>query len=316
MTEPQSIAVEPPSGRTVLVTGGAGFIGSHLVDALVEDNAVRILDNFSSGTPDRVHPDATVFEGDIRDDATLSRAMDGVDLVFHEAALVSVQASVEEPKRSHSVNLEATLSLLECARREDARVVLASSAAIYGQPEYTPIDEGHPTEPSSPYGLEKLTIDRYARLYHELYGLETVALRYFNVYGPRQAGGDYSGVISIFLEQARNGEPITVNGDGTQTRDFVHISDVVQANLLAAQTESVGAAFNVGTGETVTIRELAETIRSVVGSDSEIVHRDPRPGDIEQSQAELSAIRSALGYEPTVTLADGLQTLVEATSNN
>ncbi|MFC7114615.1 NAD-dependent epimerase/dehydratase family protein [Natronoarchaeum sp. GCM10025703] len=271
--------------ETVLVTGGAGFIGSHLVDALVEENDVRVLDNFSSGSREYLHQDAELNEGDIRDEKLISEAMSGVDIVFHEAAVVSVSQSVEEPTESHSVNIEGTLNVLEAARAEDARVILASSAAIYGHPEYVPIDEGHPTEPSSPYGLEKATADEYARLYHELYGLETVALRYFNVYGPRQAGGDYSAVISIFLEQARAGEPITVNSDGEQTRDFVHVSDVVQANLLAAKTDHVGEAFNVGTGSSVTIQELAETIRDIVRGESDIIHQDPRPGDIEHSRA-------------------------------
>ena len=302
--------VAPPTGKTVLVTGGAGFIGSSIVDALVADNDVRVLDNLTGGQRGRVHPDATFIEGDLRDDETVARAMADVDLVFHEAALVSVAESVEAPLASHDINVDGTLAVLEAARDTGARVVLASSAAIYGHPEYTPIDEEHPTDPSSPYGLEKLTVDEYARLYHELYDLETVALRYFNVYGPRQAAGDYSAVISVFLDQARAGEPITVNGDGEQTRDFVHISDVVRANLLAAETDAVGEAFNVGTGETVTIRELAETIRDVVGSDSEIVHRDPRPGDIDQSQADISKIEAQLGYEPTMSLTDGLSTLV------
>ena len=302
--------VAPPTGKTVLVTGGAGFIGSSIVDALVADNDVRVLDNLTGGQRGRVHPDATFIEGDLRDDETVARAMADVDLVFHEAALVSVAESVEAPLASHDINVDGTLAVLEAARDTGARVVLASSAAIYGHPEYTPIDEEHPTDPSSPYGLEKLTVDEYARLYHELYDLETVALRYFNVYGPGQAAGDYSAVISVFLDQARAGEPITVNGDGTQTRDFVHISDVVRANLLAAETDAVGEAFNVGTGETVTIRELAETIRDVVGSDSEIVHRDPRPGDIDQSQADISKIETQLGYKPTMSLTDGLSTLV------
>ncbi|NKE34954.1 NAD-dependent epimerase/dehydratase family protein [Natronococcus sp. JC468] len=300
---------DPPTGETILVTGGAGFIGSHLVDALVDDNDVRVLDDLSSGRRDRVPADASLIEGDLRDDDALARATDGVDLIFHEAALVSVERSVAAPLESHAVNVDGTLALLERARVEDARVVVASSAAIYGRPEYTPIDEGHPTAPSSPYGLEKATVDEYARLYHELYGLETVALRYFNVYGPGQVGGDYSAVIGVFLEQAQAGEPITIDGDGTQTRDFVHVSDVVQANLLAATTDAVGEAFNVGTGSSVTIRELAETIREVVGSNSEIVHCDPRPGDIQRSRADVERGRTELGYEPTVPLEQGLATL-------
>lgn len=298
-----------PRGESILVTGGGGFIGSHIVDALVEDNEVRVLDDFSSGFRSNVHPGATVFEGSIRDETTVAEAMDGIDLVFHQAAMVSVDRSVELPKRSHDVNASATVGILDRARREDARVVLASSAAIYGAPQSIPIPESHPKEPLSPYGMDKLFADRYARFYHDQYGLETAALRYFNAYGPRQVADDYSGVVSIFLEQARNDEPITVEGDGSQTRDFVHVSDIVRANLLAASANVGGKAYNVGTGNSVSVLELAETIRSVAGSDAEIVHRDPRPNDIERSRADISKIEAELGYEPTMSLSDGLRTL-------
>lgn len=302
---------DSPAGQTVLVTGGAGFIGSHLVDALVEENDVRVLDDFSSGKRDNLRDEVTVFEGDIRDDDLLARATSGVDLVYHTAALVSVAASVENPTLSHSTNASATVSLLEHARAEDARVVLSSSAAIYGQPEAVPIDESHPKNPESPYGADKLTLDTYARLYHDLYGLETVALRYFNVYGPRQTAGDYSGVISIFLDQATTGQPITVEGDGGQTRDFVHVRDVVQANLAAGTTDAVGQAYNVGTGDTISINDLAEAIRDAADSSSEITHVDARPGDVRDSRADISRIRDALDFEPTVTLSEGLASLCQ-----
>lgn len=300
-----------PTGETILVTGGAGFIGSHLVDALVEENEVRVLDDFSSGRREYVHPDAELFEGCLGDGELVDAAMDGVDLIFHEAAVVSVQKSIEDPRESHETNVDGALSILEGARREDARVVVASSAAVYGQPEYVPIDEEHPMEPSSPYGFEKVAVDEYARLYNELYDLETVSLRYFNAYGPRQTGGDYSGVVSIFFEQALSGDPITVNGDGEQTRDFVHVSDVVRANLLAAETDAIGEAFNIGTDDVVTIRELAEIIRDVTGSESEIVHTDPRSGDIVESQAVISKARKRLGFEPRIKLEDGLHSLAD-----
>jgi UDP-glucose 4-epimerase len=299
------------TGRTVLVTGGAGFVGSHIADALVGGNDVRVLDNFSSGYSENLPDGATVIEGDLRDTDTLDAATDGVDLIFHEAGLVSVARSVEAPRTSHAINADATIDLLERARREDARVVLASSSAIYGHPDSVPIHESDPKEPTSPYGVDKLTIDHYARLYHDLYGVETVPLRYFNIYGPRQTAGDYSGVIAIFVDQATRDAPITVEGDGTQTRDFVHVSDVVEANLLAATTDHVGHPFNVGTGERTTILDLAETVRRVVGSDSEIVHEDPRSGDIDHSCADISRARRKLAFEPTVSLEDGLATLVD-----
>jgi UDP-glucose 4-epimerase len=292
---------------SILVTGGSGFIGSHIARELVVDNDVTVLDIRPAEAPSGV----SVVEGDVRDLKTVEEAVSGMDVVFHEAGLVSVAASVENPKESHTVNAEGTLNVLEAARKHDTRVVFASSAAVYGFPEEVPISETDPVEPTSPYGLDKLVGDQYMRLYEDLYGVETVSLRYFNVYGPGQTGGDYAGVIDVFLEQARNGEAITVHGDGTQTRDFVHVADVVEANLLAAETDAVGKAFNIGTGSSVTIRKLAELIRDVVDSDSDIVHVDPREGDINQSCADISRAREELGYTPTIELPEGLESLLK-----
>ncbi|WP_418286675.1 NAD-dependent epimerase/dehydratase family protein [Halorubrum sp. DTA46] len=294
-------------GQRVLITGGSGFIGGALADALRTEATVRVLDVTPGGdAPD----DVRVIEGDIRDEQTLDEAMAGVDTVFHQAAIVSVEASVDDPVRSHSVNVAGTLRVLEAARRHDARAVLASSAAVYGDPERVPISETDPLEPTSPYGLEKLALDRYARLYHDLYGVETVALRYFNVYGPGQTGGDYAGVIDAFLERARSDDPIRVHGDGEQTRDFVHVDDVVEANRLAAETDNVGAAYNVGTGESVTIERLAEQVRDAADSSSPIVHTDPREGDIRHSCADITRARERLDFAPSIDLASGLETLV------
>jgi UDP-glucose 4-epimerase len=292
--------------RTVLVTGGAGFVGSHIADAHLPDNEVRILDNFSSGKRANVPDDVTVVEGDIRDDAALSEAMDGVDLVFHQAAIVSVARSIEDPTTSNAVNVTGTLAVLEAARREDARVVFASSAAVYGAPDALPVTETEPKDPASPYGLEKLTSDHYCRLYADLYDLPTVTLRYFNIYGPRQSGGDYAGVIKVFTEQARDGGPLTVHGDGEQTRDFVNVADVVQANCLAATTDTTGEAFNVGTGSRTSVRRLAEILRDEIDPAAEIAHVDAREGDIRHSGADITKARERLGFEPTVSLADGL----------
>jgi UDP-glucose 4-epimerase len=295
-------------GQTILVTGGAGFIGSHLTEALVADNDVRVLDDLSGGCPENVPEQAELLVGDVREESALAEAMDGVDLVFHEAAVVSVGHSVDAPVETDETNASATLALLEQARKEDARVVLASSAAIYGQPETVPIPESHPKSPASPYGVTKLTADQYAQIYAELYDLPTVALRYFNVYGPR-GGGDYSGVIRVFTEQALADDPITVEGDGGQTRDFVHVRDVVRANLRAATTDHVGEAFNVGTGEYVSIADLAAAIRDAADSDSRIVHVGPRDGDIEHSYAETTAAAERLGFEASIPLSDGLATV-------
>ena len=310
--------MESPALRdaTILVTGGAGFIGSHLADALVDANDVRVLDDLSNGTRSHVPDDATLVEGDIRDESVLRNAMSGVDVVFHEAAMVSVPESIEQPRACQELNAGATLDVLENARQEDARVVLASSVAIYGSPGSLPIEETDPKEPLSPYGVDKLATDHYARLYHDLYDLDTVALRYFNVYGPRQSGGEYSGVINTFLEQANTGHSLTVHGDGKQTRDFVHVDDVVRANLAAATTDEVGRAYNVGTGESVSIRELAELVQDVTDSTRDIVHTESRPGDIQRSRADISRARAELGFEPRIPLRNGLESLVATTTQS
>lgn len=302
--------IDDITGQTVLITGGAGFIGSHLARALIPDNDVRILDAFTTGRRSNVPKKATLIEGDIRDRNILARATKDIDLIFHEAALVSVQRSIEAPQLSHEINVDATLELLEAARDEDARVVLASSAAIYGHPERVPINESDPKIPTSPYGLDKLMIDHYARQYHDLYGLDTVALRYFNAYGPGQTAGDYSGVISIFIDQALSDEDLTVHGDGEQSRDFVFIDDIVQANLRAATTDRVGTAYNVGTGTSVTISKLAETIVEITDADSDISYTEGRDGDIRHSEADITTTRTELAYEPTVSLRDGLKQTV------
>lgn len=293
----------------MLITGGAGFIGSHLATALVDENDVRVLDDLSTGHVEKAPDEVSLIEGDIRDPETVREAMSGVDIVFHEAANPSVQRSIEDPRGSLSTNAEGTVTVLEAARKEESRVVTASSTAIYGTPETIPVSEETSTDPASPYALEKLAADHYTRLYNELYGLPTVSLRYFNVYGPGQSGGDYSGVIGIFFEQARAGEPITIEGDGNQTRDFVHVDDVVQANIAAATTDAVGKAFNIGTGDSVTITELAETIRELTGSESEIEYVDRRPGDVRHSRADISKATRLLDYSPEVSLKEGLRTL-------
>ena len=297
------------TGKKILVTGGAGFIGSHIADALATDADVWILDNLSSGRHEHVPEQASLIEGDVRDESTVERAMDEVEIVFHQAAIVSIDESIAAPIESHSVNVDGTLQLLKHARRQDARVVAASSAAIYGEPGTNPITESEPIDPLSPYGLDKFAVDRYTRLYHELYGLPTVVLRPFNAYGPRQGESAYAGVISTFLDQARSGGPITVEGEGDQTRDFVHVRDLVQAYLRAAITDAVGEAFNIGTGTSVSIRKLAEIVRNATDTPAEIIHTDPRPGDITHSRADISKAQSLLDYESTIGLTDGIHAL-------
>ncbi|MDQ2074395.1 NAD-dependent epimerase/dehydratase family protein [Haloarcula sp. H-GB4] len=296
----------------VLVTGGGGFIGSHLTSALAVENEVRVLDDFSTGRRANLPKDVTVIEGDIRDKGTVDEAMDDIDIVFHQAAMVSVPKSIEHPVDCHELNGSATVTVFDCARRQDARVVLASSAAVYGNPDTMPIKEEEPADPRTPYGIEKHLGEQYAQFYTERYGLPTVPLRYFNVYGPRGLDGEYAGVIGTFIRQAQAGNPLTVEGDGKQTRDFVHVDDIVRANLLAATTDAIGKPFNVGTGQSISIKELAETVRDVVGANVEIKHVPERTNDIRESEADLSDARTLLGYEPTVSLAKGLETTLSA----
>ncbi len=312
---PGTMSAPGPAGEDVLVTGGAGFIGSHLAERLAERNAVTVFDSLTSGSRDRVPAEAELIEADLRDRDRIDAAMAASDRVFHLAAMVDVARSVEAPLDSHGVNVEGTLTVFEAARRHDVPVIVASSAAIYGRPSELPIPEEHPSRPLSPYGLDKLAVDQYARLYHDLYGLPVTALRYFNVYGPGQTGGDYAGVIATFLEQAAGGGPLTVEGDGTQTRDFVHVSDVVRANLLAADADVGGQAINVGTGEETSIRELAETIRELTDGRPEIVHVDPRPGDIDRSVADLARAEAELRYRPDVDLPTGLESMFRSDRN-
>ena len=269
------------------------------------------MDDFSTGHRDQIAADATVFEGNVRNRDLVDEAMAGVDLVYHEAAMVSVPESVANPLESNAVNADASLHLLELARRHSARVVVASSAAVYGEPERVPIREDDRLTPRTPYGIQKLMMDHYARLYHDLYDLETVVLRYFNVYGPRAESGEHADVVSIFERQASAGDPLTVEGPGTQTRDFVHVEDVVQANLRAGTTAAVGNAYNIGSGEATSILELAELIREITESDSAIRHTEARPGDLDSSLANVSAARADMGYAPTVDLETGLISVVE-----
>jgi UDP-glucose 4-epimerase len=270
-----------------------------------------VVDDLSSGKLENIAPfDVELYQGSILSD--LGDVWDGVDTVFHLAASVSVSRSVEEPCFDAENNILGSLRVLEACRKYDVRrVVFSSSAAIYGDPIRLPIDEGHPREPVSPYGLSKLAGESYARLYHQLYGLGAVSLRYFNVYGPRQdPESPYAGVISIFVHRLLEGLPLVVDGDGLQARDFVSVKDVVQANLLAASggEEIPGRTFNVGTGTSTTIAQLAQTI---VGEEGQISHGPPRPGDVRESVADLTLSRGTLGYQPRIPLEDGIRQFKE-----
>jgi len=300
-----------------LVTGGAGFIGSHLVNRLLEaGHSVRVLDNLSTGTRDHlssVSAQIEWLEGDASDPHTAARAVCDIEVVFHLAALPSVPLSVKNPLLTHQHCATATVSLLEAARHAGVkRLVLASSCGVYGERPELPKQEDQLPQTLSPYTAAKLASEQYCQAFAACYELETVCLRYFNVYGPRQdPTSPYSAVIPLFIEAFRQGRQPTIFGDGRQSRDFVYVEDVVQANLKAAFADGIsGEIFNVGAGQATTLLELADRISELLGRESHPVFEPPRTGDVRHSWADLSKIRRRLGYEPQYSLAEGLRRTV------
>lgn len=298
----------------VLVTGGAGFIGSHLVDALVAEGCETVVvDDLSTGdlsNLEHIKDRITFYKGDIRDLDLLRKAAYGCGVIFHQAAMVSVPKTVENPIDSAMVNDIGTLFVLEAARNRNVkRVVLASSCAVYGDDPELPKVENLDPKPLSPYAVQKLAGEFYARLYHDLYKLETVSLRYFNVYGPRQdPSSPYSGVISIFMSKSDSKEPPVIYGDGNQYRDFIFVKDVVRANLLAAKTDDAnGKIFNVGTGGFIRINSLWEMICHISGFYLKPEYKQSRPGDILESVANIDRAKSVLGFEPEYSFEKGLE---------
>jgi UDP-glucose 4-epimerase len=304
--------------KKTIVTGGAGFIGSHLCDSLLSAGCdVTVLDNLTTGNLSNlrhVENRITFFQGDIRNQEILNKAVRGRDIIFHQAAVVSVPQTVDNPVDSAMVNDMGTLFVLEAARLNNVkRVVLASSCAIYGNAPDLPKHEEMTPKPQSPYAVQKLSGEFYARLYFDLYGLETVCLRYFNVYGPRQdPSSPYSGVISIFMTKASSNETPVVYGDGNQYRDFVYVRDVVKANLLAAnKNKAKGEIFNIGTGRFVRIRRLWEMIRKMAGLNIVPEYRNSRPGDVLESVANIDRAKDSLGFEPDYSFEKGLEKTFE-----
>ena len=299
--------------QRALITGGAGFIGSHIAEELVRQGClVTVLDNLASGrlkNLESIKTGVKFVQGDIQDEPVLAEAAQGCDVVFHEAAVVSVTKTVAEPVSSTAVNDLGTLKVLEAARQNRVkRVVLASSSAVYGDDPQLPKIESMATGPLSPYAVQKLTNEYYALLYQRLYGLETVCLRYFNVYGPRQdPSSPYSGVISIFMTQAKRGLAPIIYGDGLQSRDFVFVKDVVQANILAASSPGAsGQVFNVGTGNSIDISTLWSKIADLAQCSATPQYADSRPGDIVHSVAGIKMAQAHLGFSPAVSFDQGL----------
>ncbi len=300
---------------TALVTGGAGFIGSHLARALVSrGDRVTVLDDLSTGSRDNLAgADARLIEGDVQDPEAVAAAMRDVELVFHHAALISVAESMQDPPTCYQTNLAGSVNVLWAAHQAGVRrVVLASSAAVYGEAE-GPVGEAGPLNPISPYAASKVAMEEAGQLFARTYGLPTVSLRYFNVYGPRQrADSPYAAVIPIFIEQMLAGEAVTIHGDGQQSRDFVFVDDVVRANLLAADLPAAQSGiFNIAGGSSVSVEQLAHMLRGLIPGVPEPVRGPSRPGDIRFSAADLRRSSQALGYRPATGLERGLQQTVE-----
>ena len=301
----------------VLVTGGGGFIGSHLVERLVrEGHAVRVLDNFATGRRENLVPflgEVELTEGDIQSYERAHTAVRGVEAVFHQAALPSVPRSMQDPLTSNASNVIGTLNLLLAARDSGVRrVIFASSSSVYGADATLPKHEELMPLPISPYGASKLAAESYCRAFWEVYELQTVALRYFNVFGPRQDPlSQYAAVIPNFITAALAGTPAVVFGDGEQSRDFTFVSNVVEANLLAIhESNAVGRVLNVAGGQRTSLNELIQELESALGREVEASYESPRPGEVKHSQADVSLARSVLGYEPKVSLREGLAATV------
>ena len=302
---------------TVVVTGGAGFIGSNLVRALLErgDN-VRVLDNFSTGSRGNLEGlDVDVVEGDLRSYERVHAAVRGVDVVYHQGALPSVPRSVQDPLTTTAVNVEGTLNVLLAARDAGVRrVVNASSSSVYGNGGTLPRDEGQSPDPISPYAVAKLAAERFCTSFSRVYEIETVSLRYFNVFGPRQdPNSQYAAVVPRFIRAIADGAPVTIYGDGEQSRDFTYVANVVEANLLAADAaDASGAIVNVATGGSETVNALADTIGRLLGRNVEKSFEPERAGDVRASWADVSLARSTIGFEPRIGLEDGLQRTIES----
>ena len=297
-----------------MVTGGAGFIGSHLVENLVKQgHNVRILDNFLTGKRENIAEflgEIDLIEGDIRDLETCRQAAEEVDFVLHQAALPSVPRSIEDPVLTNEINIGGTLNLLLAAKEKKVRkFVFASSSSVYGDDETLPKREGVEGAPLSPYAVTKLIGEKYCQVFNRVFGLSTVSLRYFNIFGPRQDPfSQYAAVIPIFITKIIQGERPVIFGDGEQSRDFTYVTNIVEANRLAIEASEIsGEVINVACGDKTTVNQLFETIRKLLQKDLAPIHEEPRPGDIRHSFADITKAQGVLKYEPKISLGEGLQ---------
>src|SRR5438552_3002363 len=301
-----------------VVTGGGGFIGSHIVEELVRrDETVTDIDNFSTGKHANVEPfedDIEVIEADIAEAKNLTQFLRGADYVMNQAAKPSVPKSSIDPVKSHNANVNGTLRLLVASREAGVkRVVYASSSSLYGDSPTLPKHEGMTPNPLSPYGAQKLFGEMYCQVFTRAYGLETVSLRYFNVFGPRQdATSQYSGVLALFIPAVLQGKKPTIYGDGLQSRDFTYVKNVAEANLIACRAAGVaGEVFNVACGDRITVNSMLQQINTVTGKDITPIYAEPRSGDIKHSQADITRAKADLGYQPKVSFAEGLRNTIE-----
>jgi len=301
-----------------VVTGGGGFIGSHIVENLVRQRStVKVIDNFSTGKRENVAPfknDVEIIEADLAERKNLAQFLKGADYVIHQAAIPSVPKSILDPFKSHDANVNGTLNLLLACRDVGVkRVVYASSSSLYGDSPTLPKHESMMPNPLSPYGAQKLFAEMYCQVFTKAYGIETVSLRYFNVFGPRQdSTSQYSGVLALFIPAVLQGRRPTIYGDGLQSRDFTYVQNVVEANLLACTVPGVGGqVFNVACGDRITVNSMLHQINKIVGVDISPVYAEPRKGDIKHSQADITRAREHLGFEPKVIFEEGLRATVE-----
>ena len=301
-----------------VVTGGAGFIGSHIVEELLRRNeTVKVIDNFSTGKRENVKPfegAAEIIDADISQAKNLAQLLKGADYVVHQAAIPSVPKSIIDPVKSHEANVNGTLQLLVACREAGVkRVVYASSSSLYGDSPTLPKHEGMMPNPLSPYGAQKLFGETYCQVFTKSYGLETVSLRYFNVFGPRQdATSQYSGVLALFIPAVLEGRRPTIYGDGEQSRDFTYVKNVVEANLLACKAPGVaGQFFNIACGDRITVNSMLQDINKITGKDISPVYADARAGDIKHSQADITRAKERLSYEPRVSFEEGLRHTIE-----
>jgi nucleoside-diphosphate-sugar epimerase len=301
-----------------VVTGGGGFIGSHIVENLVRQrNTVKVIDDFSTGKRANVEAfknDVEIIEADLAETKNLTQFLKGTDYVIHQAAIPSVPKSILDPLKSHNANVNGTLNLLLACRDAGVkRVVYASSSSLYGDSPTLPKHESMMPNPLSPYGAQKLFAEMYCQVFTKAYGLETVSLRYFNVFGPRQdSTSQYSGVLALFIPAVLQGRRPTIYGDGLQSRDFTYVQNVVEANLLACKVPGIGGqVFNVACGDRITVNSMLHQINKIVGVDISPVYAEPRSGDIKHSQADITRAREHLGYEPKVSFEEGLRATVE-----